>query len=56
MSGVPEIRGVSSWFSKYDQFGSFAKFNYRGESGYGTGLGGCCSLLLSGFVVVFVII
>lgn len=39
--------GIGTWLAKQDQFGGWAKFNYRGESGFGTGWGGCFSLLLT---------
>ena len=39
--------GIGTWLAKKDQFGSWAKFNYRGESGFGTSWGGCFSLLLT---------
>ena len=39
--------GISTWFAGHDEFGSSAKFNYRGESGYGTGYGGLCSLIVT---------
>ena len=46
--------GIATWLSRYDEFGSYAKFNYRGESGYGTGIGGCCSLIVYWMVALFV--
>ena len=46
--------GIGSFFSSYDAFGSWAKFNYRGQSGYGTGLGGCCSLFVSLITALFI--
>ena len=45
--------GISTWLAGWDQFGSFAKFNYRGQSGYGTGYGGCCSLIVTIITVLF---
>ncbi len=39
--------GIGSWFASWDQFGSWAKFNYRGEGGFGTAAGGCCSLIVT---------
>ena len=45
--------GIATFLSKYDQFGSQAGFNYRGESGYGTGIGGCCSLCITLMVTLF---
>ena len=48
--------GIATWLSNHDEFGTWAKFNYRGESGYGTGWGGFCSLLITlmtaGFTIV----
>ena len=35
------------WVRQQDQFGSYARFNYRGESGYGTCAGGIVSLILT---------
>ena len=46
--------GIMTWLASYDQFGSFAKFNYRGESGYGTGCGGFCSMFLTFIGAVFI--
>ena len=48
--------GVMTWFAGHDQLGTFAKFNYRGESGYGTGFGGCCSLLVTFITTVFIFV
>ena len=45
--------GIATFLAKQDQFGSWAKFNYRGEAGYGTGLGGCCSLIVIFITIVF---
>ena len=47
--------GIATWFSKQDQFGSWAKFNYRGESGYGTGYGGCCSVIVTIISFLFIV-
>ena len=46
--------GIATALSKYDSFGSWAKFNYRGESGYGTGIGGCCSIIVTLITIFFV--
>ena len=48
--------GISTWLAGWDQFGSWAKFNYRGEQGYGTGCGGCCSLFVTILTGLFIII
>ena len=45
---------ISTWLSKYDQFGTYAKFTYHGEAGFGTGVGGCCSLFITCNVAIFV--
>jgi len=45
--------GIASWLAGHDQLGTFAKFNYRGESGYGTGLGGFCSLVVTIITIMF---
>ena len=46
--------GIGTWLSNHDQFGTWAKFNYRGESGYGTSWGGFCSLLVSTITFLFI--
>ena len=46
--------GIGTYFAGWDEFGQSAKFNYRGESGYGTGLGGCCSLFVTILTALFI--
>ena len=46
--------GIATWLSGWDEFGSGAKFNYRGESGYGTGMGGFCSLVVTIITTLFI--
>ena len=48
--------GIATWLSGYDQFGTWAKFNYRGQSGYGTSWGGFCSLLVSTITFLFIVV
>lgn len=48
--------GIATFLAKYDSFGTWAKFNYRGDSGYGTGLGGCCSILVTAITVSFILV
>ena len=46
--------GISTALASWDQFGTWAKFNYRGESGYGTGYGGLCSLCVTIVSTLFI--
>ena len=46
--------GIGTWLSGWDEFGSGAKFNYRGESGYGTSMGGFCSLMVTTITTLFI--
>lgn len=48
--------GISTWLAGWDQFGSWAKFNYRGEAGYGTGYGGFCSLVVNIIATLFIFV
>ena len=45
-----------TWLAKWDEFGCYAKFNYRGNDGYGTGFGGICSLLVTGLSAFFIVV
>ena len=47
---------IRSWVRGQDQFGSYARFNYRGDSGYGTSVGGCCSVLITFLVSILILI
>ena len=47
------IKGVVNFLKGQDQMGSGISLNYRGDSGYGTILGGCLSLSLSLFIAAF---
>ena len=47
--------GIGNFIKGQDQLGSGISLNYRGESTYGTILGGCLSLLLSLFIAAFMI-
>ena len=38
---------IAGFFKQNDQLSSGVSFNYRGEEGFGTILGGACSLLIS---------
>ena len=46
----------SSWLADQDDFGTWAKFNFRGKSGYGTGYGGCITLFLTIMTIGFIIL
>lgn len=46
--------GIATWLAQYDQFGNWAKFRYRGKDGYGTGLGGLCSIFLTLITTAFI--
>ena len=46
---------IGTWLASWDSFGSWAKFNYRGESGFGTSYGGFCSLIVTIVTAFFVI-
>ncbi len=48
--------GIGTWFASWDSFGSWAKFNYRGESGFGTAAGGFCSLVVTIVSAFFIIV
>ena len=48
------ISAAGDWIREKDKFGHTAQFNYRGKQGYGTPIGGICSLLIS--VSVFLIV
>ena len=48
------ISAADDWIREKDRFGHFAQFNYRGKQGYGTPIGGICSLLIS--VSVFLVV
>ena len=50
------MQSVYNWVRKQDEFGSYARFNYRGESGYGTGIGGCLSLIITSLVAFLTIV
>ena len=46
---------IGGFLKGQDQLGSGISLNYRGDSGYGTILGGTLSLILSLFVAAFTI-
>ncbi len=48
--------GIGTWLASWDSFGLWAKFNYRGESGFGTSYGGFCSLIVTIVTAFFVIV
>lgn len=48
--------GIGTYFASWDAFGSWAKFNYRGESGFGTAWGGFCSLIITILTSFFIIL
>ena len=48
------ISAADDWIREKDRFGHFAQFNYRGKQGYGTPIGGICSLFIS--VSVFLVV
>ena len=47
---------VGNFLKNQDQLGSGISLNYRGESGFGTILGGCLSLSLSLFIASFMML
>ena len=50
------VKRTKASLARRDSFGTWAKFHYREESGFGTTFGGCCSLILkvSTFLFAFV--
>ena len=50
------MQSIRAWVRGQDQFGFIAQFNYRGETGYGTAIGGGCSLIISFLVGILVLI
>ena len=50
------MEGFTQWVRGQDQLGSWAKFNYRGDSGYGTFFGGICSLIVTLIAGAFIFI
>ena len=40
------MKSIKSFLGRRDSFGTWAKFHYRKESGFGTTFGGICSLIL----------
>lgn len=44
------------WIAGQDEFGTWAKFNYKEEAGFGTVIGGMCSLCLTAISAMFVFI
>ena len=47
------MKQVKNFLARSDQFGSWAKFRYRQESGYGTRYGGLCSVVLFAMTFLF---
>ena len=47
------MKAIKSCLSKRDKFGTWAKFHYRKESGFGTTFGGLCSLILMTLTGIF---
>ena len=46
--------GVGDWLKSHDSLGSPIMLHYKGRNGFGTELGGFCSLLLRTFIFLFI--
>ena len=50
------MKRLKSCFTKTDEFGTWAKFHYKNESGFGTTIGGICSLILYTITLLFAMV
>ena len=50
------MKAVSNFVKEQDQLGQGVSLNYRGSTGFGTILGGCCSMFYSIVFAVFIVI